>query len=263
MTERRDTRTRPAEPSGGPRRDARPAPSRPAYRIGRRPPPWVRPVLVTVTLAVAFGVGTWLIAFSSVLDVRTVRVTGVSLLDDADVTAAADVTLAEPLARTDVDAIRARIARLPEIEDVTVSRSWPHTVAIEVTERTAAAVLADDSTYQLLDGKGIPYHAVTEVPDGLLPVRVPDEAPMRRAGVTVAAALPPELAEQVEYVHGGTRDSLTLQLLDGVRVMWGSADDSERKAEVLLALLRDAGETDGEPVAVYDVRVPDRPTTKI
>ena len=43
-------------------------------------------------------------------------------------------------------------------------------------------------------------------------------------------------------------------LRDGRQVVWGSAEDSAAKAEVLVALLK-------EPAKRYDVSVPGQPTT--
>lgn len=233
-------------------------PPQPTRRIGRRGPAWLRPVLVAAALITVFGVLTWLVAFSSVLDVRSIDVRGARLLDADAVRAVAAVPLGQPLARIDLDAIRDRIGELPEAEAVEVRRTWPHTVTIAITERTAVAVLDDGSGYRLLDRTGVAYHPVDRVPDGLLPVRVPDDRALRRAVVAVAAALPKQLVERTEYLHAGTRDSIILQLDGGVRVMWGSTEDSATKAKVLLALMQTE---DAEDVTVYDVRVPERPTT--
>ena len=46
-----------------------------------------------------------------------------------------------------------------------------------------------------------------------------------------------------------------LLLSDGTTVVWGTADRSARKAEVLLALL-------GHPARGYDVSAPDRPALR-
>ncbi len=51
-----------------------------------------------------------------------------------------------------------------------------------------------------------------------------------------------------------TVDQITLVLRDGRQVLWGSAEESDAKARVLVALLK-------EPAASYDVSVPGQPTT--
>ena len=53
---------------------------------------------------------------------------------------AAAVTPGGPLAAVDLAGIADRIARLPAVESVRVGRSWPHTVAVDVTERVPVAV---------------------------------------------------------------------------------------------------------------------------
>jgi cell division protein FtsQ len=75
-----------------------------------------------------------------------------------------------------------------------------------------------------------------------------------REAATVVSALPKELAAMVDHVEVLTVDQITLVLKDQRIVVWGSADDSALKAEVLLKLLR-------QPGKVYDVSVPGQPTT--
>ena len=50
-------------------------------------------------------------------------------------------------------------------------------------------------------------------------------------------------------------DEIELVLANGRRVLWGSAEDSDQKAEVLAVLLKRPGQQ-------IDVSVPGRPTTK-
>ena len=64
-----------------------------------------------------------------------------------------------------------------------------------------------------------------------------------------------EVVELVDYVAVRTVDEITLHLRDGRLVRWGSADQSEEKAAVLLALLDRKAQT-------YDVSVPGAPTTR-
>jgi cell division protein FtsQ len=52
-----------------------------------------------------------------------------------------------------------------------------------------------------------------------------------------------------------TVDQISLVLKDGRKVVWGSADQSDTKADVLATLLA------GVQAQVYDVSVPSKPTT--
>jgi cell division protein FtsQ len=72
---------------------------------------------------------------------------------------------------------------------------------------------------------------------------------------TVLSALPAEVHKRVRQVSAETADSITLQLDGGVRVVWGSADQSALKAQVIVPLLQQKG-------TVYDVSAPSNPTVK-
>jgi cell division protein FtsQ len=76
-----------------------------------------------------------------------------------------------------------------------------------------------------------------------------------RSIVTVSAALPDSLRSRVISISAGSPDSIALNLQAGIKVVWGSADDSPRKAEVLTVLMR-------RQAQVYDVSAPDLPVTK-
>ncbi|HZC27466.1 MAG TPA: FtsQ-type POTRA domain-containing protein [Actinopolymorphaceae bacterium] len=224
------------------------------------------PVFVLAGVVVLAGFVAWLVAFSTVLDVRTVAVSGLtpeSGLSAVDVRTAAAVPLGGPLARVDLAAARARVlAELAPVREAKVTRSWPHGVQVEVAERSAVAVWRDGQTRRLVDIEGVPFRTAAgfrrAVP--LVDVRATGKGvgklpELRAAGARVAAALPAKLAGRVSSVEVQTLDSVVLRLDRGVTVMWGSADDSPAKARVLSALLRHRAK-------VYDVSVPGFPTTK-
>ena len=71
----------------------------------------------------------------------------------------------------------------------------------------------------------------------------------------VVDALPPRVAHRVDVLEVGSVDEIELVLVNGRRVVWGSADDSDQKAEVLDVLLKRPGNQ-------IDVSVPGRPTTR-
>lgn len=241
-----------------------------ARRFARRQ--WSRrlvrlgPVLVLAGVVVLAGFVAWLVAFSTVLDVRTVEVSGLtssSGLSAVQVRTAAAVPIGRPLARVDLAAVRGRVlAQLAPIRDAKVTRSWLHGVHVEVAERSAVAVWQDGPTRRLVDIEGVPFrtaagfHKAVPLVDVHASGKGAGKLPeLRTAGAQVAAALPAKLAGRVSSIEVQTLDSVVLRLNGGVTVMWGSADDSPAKVRVLVALLRHRAK-------VYDVSVPGFPTTK-
>lgn len=213
-----------------------------------------RVLLVLVLVALVAGAG-WLVFVSSVLAVERVRVTGVRTVNQQQITDAAAVPVGRPLARVDVDQIRARVEQLPVVDRADVSRSWPNTVAIGVTERTPVAAVRRAAGYQLIDAEGVMFRAVAK--SRKLPVvEVGGNLQAGEEAAAVVAALPPALEKKVAQVEAGTMDSITLQLRDGREVVWGSAESSTLKAKVLAALLK-------RKAGVYDVSVPGSPTLEV
>ncbi len=209
-----------------------------------------------VGVLVLVSVAAWVVLLSPVFAVTTVAVTGTSVLTPDVVKAAAHVPLGTPLARLDTGAIVARVAQLKPVASVTVTRSLPHRVTIAVKERKAVYALSSASGFDLIDGSGVDYASVTATPKGLVVAAIAggDER-LRRDVAVVVAALPPAVRDRAVLVDAKTPDSITLELNGGAQVVWGSADSSSQKAQVLTALL-------GVKASVYDVSSPSHPTTK-
>ena len=212
--------------------------------------------LLLVLVAMVAG-AVWLVFFSSVLSVRNVHVAGVRTVPAEAVTKAAAVPLGEPLASVDVDQVQERVESLPVVEHADISRSWPHTVSIQVTERTPVAAVRSGGAYRLIDAEGVMYRTVSS-PQKRLPVMTIGTQPAvshdaATEAAAVVEALPHRLAKRVSTVDADTMDSIELRLHDGRRVVWGSAEGSRLKAQVLSALLH-------RKAQVYDVSVPGSPT---
>jgi cell division protein FtsQ len=173
------------------------------------------------------------------------------------VVAAASVDVGTPLVRLDLDAIRQRVAELPAVAEVTVHRSWPHTVSIDITERQPVAAVYRERSWWVMDATGVVFRRLGErevdLPVVSVPARVETAALQEVA--TVVKALPAPLLDRVRRFTARSMDSITLRLKDKSTVIWGSAAESDRKVEVLGVLL------DQVKAAVYDVSVPEQPTT--
>lgn len=210
-------------------------------------------VLLVVLLAVVGVVHT--VYFSDRLAVKKVEIAGAEELSDEEVLDAAEVPLGEPLATTDLSAIELRVSSLARVRSVEVSRQWPNTLAVSVSEREPVAVVSIGGRLQALDREGVVFASYRRPPPGLplieTSIGTGSEALAEVASVVVA--LPTGLRALVDFVRVDSIDTISLNLQDGRTVRWGSAERSTQKASVLEALL-------DQEAAVYDVTVPEQPT---
>ncbi len=218
----------------------------------------LRYVLVLVLLVALVGSSVYLVLFSSTLQVKRVDVVGNDLLSDARVREVADVPLGEQLALVDLARADARVGSLAEVRSVDVTRSWPDVVRIEVVERTAVAVVELAGRLRGLDADGVVFRDYRSAPRGMPRIRPGGAAgtDALKEAATVVSALPRELAARVDHVEVATVDQITLVMRDQRQVLWGSAEESELKAEVIDRLLA------AEQARVYDVSVPGNPTIR-
>ncbi|HXH78058.1 cell division protein FtsQ/DivIB [Nocardioides sp.] len=219
---------------------------------------WMRwkSAVAVVSLVALVGAALWLVFYSATLSVTQVDVVGNKLLSDDRVTRVAAVPEGEQLATVDLEEAARRVETLSEVVDADVTRAWPDTVLITLTERVAVAVVELGGTIRGLDAEGILFRNYAAMPPGLPRVQpqtsTGTDALKEAAGVV--SALPRDLGARVDHVEVQTIDQITLVLRDGREVRWGSAEESELKARVLVRLL------EAQQAPIYDVSVPGSPT---
>ena len=208
-------------------------------------------------LLVLAGLIVWLFYYSSAFAVAGVRVSGADTVPAATIEQQAAAPIGTPLAQVDLRSIADRVRTIQAVEDAQVTRAWPNKIVIVVTERVPVVVVTDGSRFELVDATGTTFKTVPDRPAGLPEAKVTGTRRdvTIRSLVTVSAALPDTLRAQVGSISALSPDSITLNLASGVKVVWGSSDDSERKAEVLSVLMK-------RKAKVYDVSAPDLPVTK-
>jgi cell division protein FtsQ len=230
--------------------------ARPANRRRRALPRRTYGLIGLAGLLVA-GLG-WVVFGTSTLGVRVIEVTGAAIAGDDQVRAVAAVPLGTPLARVDTGEIEDRVRALVSVAEVDVSRSWPRTLSIEVTERSAvASVVAPGGGFLLIDGTGVVFHTVAERPAGVALLRLAapgPQDPSTLSGLRVLAALTEPLRSQLAALVAESPTRIRLELVNGTVVVWGDAESSEAKAAVATALLARKAKT-------IDVSSPDVATT--
>jgi len=193
-------------------------------------------------------------AFSPVLDVDNVVVTGNKRARTELVTGASKVERGDPLVTLDVDAVRERVERLVQVKSATVKRDWPGTVRIAVVERVPVIAVRRPGRFDLVDIDGVVVAVVGNVPPTtptLSYAGEPDRAVVT-ATVDLMRVLPPEVRRTVTDLASDASGTLSFTLSDGAVVVWGTGERAEEKVRALTLLLPQHAKR-------YDVRVPDRP----
>jgi cell division protein FtsQ len=221
-----------------------------------------------VVLALAAGVA-YLIR-TPLFGLSAVKVTGTRAVPQAEVLAASEVRLGEPYLGLDLAAIRARVAALPRVAAVEVTRDYPSSLHIAVTERPAVASVSAGALFWLVaaDGTvldsatarppGLPYVASVPLPAGLRPgSRLPPGNELANA-LTALGGMDPKLERLVTGVNARSLDSLEFTLDDGTRVLYGLAVDQPAKDAAVL-LVRRTLKREGREAQRIDVRNPSAP----
>ena len=153
------------------------------------------------------------------------------------------------------------MAELPQVASVEVTRGWPGTVVVTLQERVPVAVVDRAGSRQLIDAAGVLFDTITGAPPaGVVPLAVPEpgpDDPATAAALGALTALPADVRDTVTGVAATSGDDVTLTLSGGRTVRWGSAAQTDRKAEVLDALLTQIESGALEPADLLDVSTPD------
>lgn len=217
---------------------------------------------VLVLVLVSLTALTYLLLTGSLLGVRSVTVTGTTVLTDDQVREAAAVPIGQPMLGLDSAAVAGRVAALAPVAQVRVERSWPSTVLMRVTERVPVAFEPTGTGARLVDGSGLFFATVPTPPPapplGLPELHATDGEPARAAATVIAELADPAhraLRAELMSVSADSPADVRLSLRGDRTVRWGSVADSDRKAMVLAVLL-------SQPGKIYDVASPDLPTIR-
>lgn len=246
-------------------------------RKERAPLTRARKLLYTVSaLAIIAVLYVVLVFFSPLLATQKITVRGTSLLETTQVEQKLEPLRGVPLTRIDEKKVRELIGQDNVIRSVQVESRPPHELVVTLKERTAVAVVKQGDTYHTVDSDGVSLLESATQPDTSVPlVRFSGDDPKTSAEFrtisTALSAMPSELLAQVKEAGATSTSSITLTLRDNTTVQWGTAEESELKAKVLLSLRQaiakraqeeKSSEAQTQKVTVYDVSAPRVPVTR-
>jgi cell division protein FtsQ len=258
-------RTRPARPrADAPRPPRRPVDPRVRDRWvaarreeGRRR---LRILVIVASIITAFALA-WAVTVSPLLAIEQIDVKGNAQLTPAEVIAAAQVGEGDAMVWLDPDQVATRLEASPWIRTATVTRDWPRTLVIEVTERMPAAwvqvdgatgVLVVDRTGRVLTRADAPPAGLPRIVDVQGAEPGGSIVPARGAAVAAAYGLYASAVSQISVTDAGA----VVKLVSGPEVRLG-------RPTQLLTKLRAAGAVlealQATPPTYIDVSVPTNP----
>lgn len=216
-------------------------------------------VALVALLAVAY-----LLTRSPLLDLDHVRVAGAARTDPAAIIAAGNLSPGRAMTDLDIGRTRRAIAALPWVDTVQVTRKWPGTVEVTVTERRPVAVLATETSgWLVLDTTGrvleasaerpVDLPVLTSIGEGAAPGGVVDTA---QPALALAGYLTADLRPWFRSITTNPDGTLEADLASDIHVVFGSQVHLRDKTIGLATVLTRVDLRDLDRI---DLRVPSSP----
>lgn len=221
-------------------------------RARRRRAIWVGASIAVAALVLG-SVGA---AYSPLFAVRQVQIVGAEQLDVAAVQQALGGQIGTPLPLIDNSEIKAALIAFPLIESYSLEARPPHDLVLRIVERTPVGVVSSAAGFSVVDAAGVALATTPTAPEGQ-PVITAQGGPKTDAFAAIGLvlrSLPPSIGAQVTAASATSPDDVTLTLGGtNTQIVWGSAEESAKKAFVLEKAMVQRPPAD---VSGYDVSSP-------
>lgn len=212
-------------------------------------------ITFVVVLAVA-GAITWAVQTSSAALVSSVEVQVANRDMVRNISNVAAIDVGERITDLNLVAAAARVTQLPQVRSAEVSRRWPDRIVISVELRRPIGWLRETDQVRYIDETGEKYDPAVSTPKPGLAQFEAREDRLLAASATAYQYLPESQKQKLSKITAQSSSNIRFSLTNGVTIIWGSADRSPRKAEVLSVLLQ-------RKAKIYDVSAPDLPTISL
>ncbi len=196
--------------------------------------------LITIGAVLLLVLGSVAAAYSPLFAVRQIEVVGAETLDAAEVAEALGGQVGTPLPLVDSSEVKAALVAFPLVESYTLEARPPSDLVVRIVERTPIGSIESSAGYTLVDAAGVALSTSGEAAEGypVIDVRGGVDSDAFEAVGTVFRSLPEDLRSGVtELTATGANDVSFVLGETGTTVVWGSADESAQKSEVLVAMM--------------------------
>lgn len=200
----------------------------------------------SVFFLLVFLTAAYVLARSSVFEVREIRVLGNTTLSRENIISVAGINPGENIFRLDLKEAAEKLKVVSVIKTAELNRRLPSAVEIRVAERVACALVPVETGFILVDDEGV-YIQKGDVGINQLPVVTGLKFDLPSPGgkivsekldvaLEVISGVPPGLLARLSeiFIEG---DQAVVYTLDGIQCRFGAPVDLRQKGEVFLKIL--------------------------
>ncbi len=212
---------------------------------------------------------------SAFFALQQIEVTGNTTISQETIVRQSGVAPGVNLFKIDTQGVIRKIQMLPSVKKVEVKRRLPHTLVLQITERTPIALVVSPDGFLQVDDEGIYIKRVQDFKDLHLPVvsGVPLEnnlgpgTRLEKPGLSAALRLiqmmDKVLKENVTEIIAPSPQTITLKTLQGVEIRFGEPEEMDRKMKIIEELLIENGAIiNNQTVEYIDLRYNTAPVIK-
>lgn len=204
-----------------------------------RKKPLTLSVVAVVAVVLLAAVVVWIFP---VLRVNSIEVSGTERVSAQTVLEDSGIVEGDNLLRIDASGAASRIAKQPWVRGVTVSRHFPSTVDIAVTEREVVGFVEHDDGAHLIDHQGHAFLIDTPPDEAVEITGEVDDEDAVNAAVAAIATVPNLIRREIASLEVKSSHAMELRLHDGRTIYWGVDDANEQKAAALEHVIHREGE---------------------
>ncbi|MEY4497944.1 MAG: hypothetical protein RJA40_49 [Actinomycetota bacterium] len=211
-----------------------------------------------------FAAGSYLLGWSPLLSVRSVEIVGAPTKESKTaIERSLEITVGEKLARVDPRSLSNRLRSFDWIASSEVSRNWiKGKVTISINTRKPVALYSEPGKPQVvLDASGKTFATPADIADGLPKVSA-KSVEGGLAAIEVFTSLPVSFSKNIDRMSAARSDNFLIYgVFEGqnLRVIWGDAEDTQLKVDVIEALLK---REENKNLRMIDVSAPHAPIVK-
>jgi cell division protein FtsQ len=205
---------------------------------------------------------------SDLFRVKKVEIAGNHRLSDSQIEKICAINPGASLIRLPLREIENRLLKNPWIESVEISRSFPNTLRIQLTERKAIAVIPVQDGGAIVDREGLVLEKRLNFDKANLPIIKDLDARRVNVGqkirsksfsnaISCLSHLDDKLRSSLSIVSAPTVDKLSLYTNKGVEILYGKAENFAKKNYIIRKIL-----AKDDKVKFIDVRVVSNPVIK-